>query len=65
MPNKIIKSTLEICIFLFLFLAGSNSSNSQWVQQVSGTENNLLAVYFLNDNTGFLGSNPTHPLGVK
>ncbi|MCI0449359.1 MAG: YCF48-related protein [Chlorobi bacterium] len=49
--------------FLFIFLVPS-VLKSQWVQQVSGTDENLFAVYFFNNSTGFLGSNiyPNPPL---
>jgi photosystem II stability/assembly factor-like uncharacterized protein len=61
MPSKTIEAFRLLCISLFLFLITVISSYSQWVQQVSGTDNNLLAVYFLNENTGFLGSNTDYP----
>jgi len=45
-----------LLFFLFIFLV-STSIQAQWTQQVSGTEENLHTVYFINNSVGFLGSN--------
>jgi photosystem II stability/assembly factor-like uncharacterized protein len=52
MPHSRYAAVLA-AVLLFVSL----SSNSQWIQQASGTDYNLYAVHFINNNTGFIGSN--------
>src|SRR4030095_1760395 len=49
-------SVLRAFIFSIIIFSSSHPNYSQWVQQVSGTDYMLYSVYFINDNTGFLGS---------
>ena len=51
-------SSLKRGLLFFLFIIFiSVGTYSQWTQQVSGTQENLHTVYFINNSVGFLGSN--------
>lgn len=51
--------TLKCCLMVSLiisFLIFPQISSSQWSQQVSGSSNDVYTLYFLNENTGLLGT---------
>src|SRR4030095_4724898 len=55
------KLSQKISFILFTLSILSNNINSQWVQQISGTNYSLECVYFVNENTGFISAINTLP----